>query len=82
MTTIQNYSLIAQRDNDNNAEIAAAAQKCAEATQQDSAEMKNIALDSKSIAKRTYIDSASMKTMTLINLCCLPGTFAAVRAST
>ena len=33
----------------------------------------------KNIALLTYTDSASMKTMTLINLCCLPGTLAAVR---
>lgn len=48
------------------------------ATQEDAAAQKRIAEDMSDITKRTYRDSANMSAMTLINLCCLPGTFAAV----
>lgn len=48
------------------------------ATQEDAAAQKRIAEDMSDISKRTYRDSANMSAMTLINLCCLPGTFAAV----
>ena len=68
----QTYNLIIQRDNQNSTNIAAAAKDDASAQRQLAIQMKNIAL-------LTYTDSASMKTMTLINLCCLPGTLAAVR---
>jgi hypothetical protein len=71
---LQNYNLILQRDNENNTKIAAAAKD-------DASAQKELAIQMKNIAVRTYIDSASMKTMTLINLCCLPGTLAAVSFS-
>ena len=71
---LQNYNLILQRDNEINTKIAAAAKD-------DASAQKELAIQMKNIAVRTYIDSASMKTMTLINLCCLPGTLAAVSCS-
>jgi hypothetical protein len=74
----QVYSLIAQKDNALNMQIAKASLQLAEASKRDSAAMRAIAKDSKMVALATSRDSAAMRTIAAVTILFLPATFTAV----
>ena len=72
------YSLIAQRDNAINLQIAEASKRIAEDSRQDNIAMRQIALDSKTVALATARDSAAMRVIAAVTIFFLPATFTAV----
>ena len=74
----QVYSLIAQRDNAVNMQIAEASRRIAEASRQDNLAMREIAEDSKAVALATARDSAAMRVIAAVTILFLPATFTAV----
>jgi hypothetical protein len=64
----QVYSLIAQKDNALNMQIAKASLQLAEASKRDSAAMRAIAEDSKMVALATSRDSAAMRTIAAVTI--------------
>lgn len=71
------YSLIAQRDNAVNMQIAEASRRIAEASRLDNLAMREIAEDSKAVALATARDSAAMRVIAAVTILFLPATFTA-----
>lgn len=72
------YSLMAQKDNALNVQMAEASLRVAEASYRDSVAMKAIAEDSKQVTIATSRDSSLMSIISVLTLIYLPSTFTAV----
>jgi hypothetical protein len=75
---LQVFSLISQKDNAVNIEIARASHTIAQESRRDNAIMKHIAEDSKAVALATARDSAAMRVIAAATILFLPATFTAV----